>query len=295
MRKTFLSRLLEHKQKTDGVQDYVSTYVPPSIPECRRPLTLRVAVLSWEPHVVGSGQVRGVQFSACVQRYGLETLDESDGFKATFDGEKYMFSSNEKPDEFVHEAKIGSLLRFTVWGMKPSDAQNITYGNVIVVDGVNCTMKGTNLYFNATLVVNIEKQNINFVDFLPNARFSTDGDVLTKMQLNPYYIQGCDHHTDNMPPFFFEDVVMKLRADQPLFKPYIEFNFTMVEGDVRVAVGTTIRPPLCEEFVMMNGIQGVMDNIIPNPDSWNFTLVGYLTSYTTGSKQRVFVTSGFFY
>ncbi len=265
------------------------------MPECRRPVTIKTALLSWEPHMIHTGRARGVQFTGCVQRYNLGTTDEGDGYKATFDGERYMFAANEKPDDFCHEVKIGSLLRFTVWGMQPSEAAGLEYGSVIVVDGVNCTKKGNNIYFNATLVVNVEPNRINFVDFLPAARYSTDGSILSKMQVKPYYIQGCDHHTDNMPPYYFEDVVMKVKADQPHFKPYIEFNFTLVEGESRVAVGTTVRPTLCESFVEMNGIQGIMEDIIPFPNKWNFTLVGYLTSFVSLSKQRVFITSGFFY
>lgn len=206
-----------------------------------------------------------------------------------------MFSTNEKPTDFVEEVLVGSLLSFTVWGMAPTDATNIEYGSVIVVDGVNCTKKGTNLYFNATLVVDVEKNKINFIDFLPHARYITDNSILSKMKLSPYYIQGCDHHSENMPPYHFEDITMKIKAEQPLFKPFIEFNFTMVDGEERIAVGTTVRPPLCADYVMMKGIQGIMEDVIPFPEKWNFTLVGYLTSYVSFSKQRIFVTSGFFY
>jgi hypothetical protein len=239
--------------------------------------------------------VRGVQFTACVQRYTLVAVDADDGFKATFDGERYMFSTNENPDNFCQEVKIGSLLRFTVWGMQPSDATDLEYGSVIVVDGINCTMKGSNLYFNATLLCDVEPEKIKFVDSLPNARYSADGRLLTKMQLNPYYIRGCTHHAESMPPYYYEDMVMKLRADQPHFKPYIEFCFTMVEGKERIAVGTTVRPSLSGAYIEMKGIANIMDEIIPFPEKWDFTLVGYLTSYISGSKQRLFVTSGFFY
>jgi len=225
----------------------------------------------------------------------VETYGEEDGYKATFDGERYMFSTNEKPTDFVQEVKVGGLLGFTVWGMTPSDATDIEYGSVIVVDGVNCTMKGTNLYFNATLVVTVEQTKINFIDFLPQVRFITDNSILSKMKLSPYYIQGCHHHAENMPPYHYEDITMKIKAEQPLFKPFIEFNFTMVDGEERIAVGATVRPSLCADYVTMNGIQGIMDDIIPFPEKWDFTLVGYLTSYVSFSKQRVFVTRGFFY
>ena len=269
--------------------------MPPTPPAYKKPLTMRIAVLSWEPHVLASGQVRGVRFEGCVQKYTLGSLDEDDGFKATFDGERYMFGTNEKPMQFVQEVNIGSLLRFTVWGMKPSDANEISYGSVILVDGVNCTVKGSNLYFNATLVVNVEPVKINFVDCLPNASYSTVGAVLSQIQLKPCYIQGCKHHSENMPPFYFEDVVMKLKADQPYFKPYIEFSLTMIQGEERIAVGATVKPALSEEFIEKNGLRGVMECIIPYPEKWNFTLVGHLTSYVAGSRQCIFVTSGFFY
>lgn len=268
------------------------------IPECKKPITMRIAVLSWEPHVLSSGQVRGIQFFGCVQQntsveFGI--VCEEDGFKATFDGERYMFGTNEKPMQFVQEVSVGSLLRFTVWGMKPSDMNEISYGSVIVVDGVNCTTRGSNIYFNATLVVSVEPVKINFVDSLPNASYSTDDAVLSKIQLKPYYMQGCADHSNNMPPFYFEDVVMKVKADQPYFKPYIEFSLTMVEGDLRIAIGATVKPALCKEFVAINGLQGIMEDIAPCPEEWNFTLVGHLTSYVAGSKQCVFITSGFFY
>ena len=296
MRKTFLQRLVDRRSSRENVaKDPVFTYVPPVVPECKRPVTLRAAVLSWEPHVLATGKVRGVKFSACVQRYTIDTYDEEDGYKATFDGERYMFSTNEMPTNFDQEVKVGSLLGFTVWGMSPSDAMGLEYGNVIVVDGVNCTTKGSNLYFNATLVVNVEPNKINFIDFLPQARYSTDNSMLSKMKLNPYYIQGCDEHSKNMPPYYFEDITMKIKADQPHFKPFIEFNFTMVDGEERIAIGTAVTPNLCEDYVKMNGIQGIMDDIIPFPEKWNFTLVGYLTSYVSFSNQRVFVTRGFFF
>jgi len=295
MRKTFLHRLINRNTDINAVEDTVSCYVPPVVPECKKPVTLRAAVLSCEPHVLANGKVRGVKFSACVQRYMVETYGEEDGYKATFDGERYMFSTNEKPTDFVQEVKVGGLLGFTVWGMTPSDATDIEYGSVIVVDGVNCTMKGTNLYFNATLVVTVEQTKINFIDFLPQVRFITDNSILSKMKLSPYYIQGCHHHAENMPPYHYEDITMKIKAEQPLFKPFIEFNFTMVDGEERIAVGATVRPSLCADYVTMNGIQGIMDDIIPFPEKWDFTLVGYLTSYVSFSKQRVFVTRGFFY
>lgn len=265
-------------------------------PACKKPLTMRIAVLSLEPHVLASGQVRGVRFDGCVQQYNLDTLDEEDGFKATFDGKRYMFGTNEKPMQFVQEVNIGALLRFTVWGMKPSDANELSYGSVIIVDGVNCTMKGSNLYFNATLVVNVEPVKINFMDCLPNACYSsTDGAVLSKIQLTPCYMRGCTHHSENMPPFYFEDIVMKVKADQPYFKPYIEFSLTMVQGDERIAIGATVKPALSEEFIEKNGLHGIMEDVIPHPEEWNFTLVGHLTSYIAGSKQCIFMTSGFFF
>ena len=298
MRKSFLSRIAKRGKSTsnDVVKASISAHVQHVVPVSLKPITIRTAILSWEPQVIGgSGRVRGVQFTGCVQRHTHDAIGKEDGFKATFDGDRYMFSTNETPMEYAQEVRVGALLRFTVWGMQPSDALDIGYGSVVVVDGVKCTMKGSNIYFNATLVVCIEPEKINFVDFLQRARYCTDGALLSKMQLNPNYIQGCSLHADNMPPYYFEDVVMKVRADQPHFKPYVEFNFTMVDGKERIAGGATVRPALSDAFIKLNGVQNIMDNIAPFPEKWNFTLVGYLTSHVPGSKQRVFATSGFFY
>ena len=206
-----------------------------------------------------------------------------------------MFSLNEKPAQFTQEVQLGAFLNFTVWGMTMADASDLEYGHVIIVDGVNCTMKGNNLYFNATLVHQTEPDKIPFLDFLPHARFHTDGNVPAKLQIAPCNIQGCDEHAQHMPPFHFEDIVMKLKADQPLFKPFIEFNFTIVDGNQRIAVGATVRPSLCEQYVEKTGVMQIIEDIIPYPDKWNFTLAGHLTAFVTGSNQRIFLANGFFY
>lgn len=306
MRKTFLTRLLKKKRhKTEGGDETTmmsnntkKRYAPPVLPECRKPVMLRTAILSWEPHVVGSNsKVRGVKFTGCVQpRSSSEScILGSDGYKATFDGEAYHFAPNEDPLNFTHKVGIGSLLTFTVWGMLPSDAADLKYGHVITVDGVNCTQKGSRVYFNATLVVEVEPDTVKFVDYLPALRYDMPSDCLSKIQLKPYYIQGCDHATENMPPYHFEDVVMKVKADQPQFLPYLEFRVTLVEGDKRMALGMIVRPSLCAEYFRHVGLRHCMEKVVPCPQSWGFTLVGHLNVFWTGHMHQIFVTDGFFF
>lgn len=295
MRKTFLARLLavpNNKSAVPTSSTQLPKYVPPTIPDMKKPLALRIALLNWEPHVVAGGKVRGVKICGCVlPLVGVSAIEEEDGFKAIYDGERYMFGSNETPGEFVHEVKTGSLLTFTVWGMMPSDAENLSYGRVIVVDGVACTQKGKYLYFNATLVVNIERKLLPFINALPSVHYAAESDVLCKLRLTPYYMQAGDPCCASMPSFYFEDVVMKVKADQPFFKPYVEFEMTLVEGPHRIAITSSVRPALCSAFFEERGVQAVMESTCAELDTWDFTLIGYLTSTQLAANQRIFVTS----
>lgn len=285
VRKTFLRRLMQRDQ--DPKNSYNScSKLHASVP--KKPVTLKTALLSWQPHVVGSGRVRGVKFTGCVQRHESGELEEKDGYKAIFDGDRYLFSTNEDAGEFIHEVKLGSLITFTVWGMAPTQARDFHYGSVIVVDGVNATKKGANLYFNATLIASVEPEKLYFVDSLPAVRFSTLSDTLSKLQFMPPCVQDSSS-------FFFEDMVMKVKADQPHFKPYLEFSVTVVDGSHRMAIGTTLRPAICEAYFEKYGAKSVMEKVTTAPESWDFTLVGVLTSFVSGSKQRLFVTQGFFF